>query len=82
MTEREAVRHFLVAKVRVGVFLDLEALGRAAAEFVGERLKRVLKERGEANVVFATGSSQYAFLASLRQVQDVDWSQVSAFHLD
>lgn len=82
MTEREAIRHYLVAKVRVGVFLDLEALGRAAAEFVGERLKRVLKERGEANVVFATGSSQYAFLASLRQVQDVDWSQVSAFHLD
>ena len=66
----------------VQVFTDKDTLGEAAAEFVAERLRQAIAGRGEANLIVATGASQYEFLAAFRQVEGVDWSKVTAFHLD
>jgi glucosamine-6-phosphate deaminase len=75
-------RQFTVADVEVQIFADKDRLGQAAAIFVADRVQRALAARGEATVIFATGASQYEFLDALVQIQDVDWSQVTAFHLD
>ena len=82
MTAPRPLRHFHVAAVEVHVYPDKPTLSQAAADFVAERLVEALRQRGEANIVLATGASQYDFLAALRQRQDVDWSNVTAFHLD
>ena len=75
-------RQFEVADVQVQVFADKNRLGQAAAGFVADRVRHAIAARGEANVIFATGASQYEFLDALVQIEDVDWSQVNAFHLD
>ncbi len=57
-------------------------LGKAAAELVAGRISDALKSQGAARVIFATGASQYEFLDALVQHQEVDWTRVTAFHLD
>jgi glucosamine-6-phosphate deaminase len=72
---------FTVDGVDVQLYADKPTLSEAAADFVAARLNETLAERGEANLVLATGASQYDFLAALLR-QEVDWSQITAFHLD
>lgn len=74
--------HFTVDGVSVELYLDKPALSEAAAAFVADRLKQTLADRGEANLVLATGASQYDFLAALRSRNDIDWARITAFHLD
>lgn len=59
-----------------------EANGRAAAKFGAERLRATLRERGEANVIVATGASQFEMLESLLNEPGISWEQVTFFHLD
>lgn len=56
-------------------------LGRTAAREGTEIIVAALAQRGSAHVVLATGVSQYAMLEALSQ-EDIDWSRVTAFHLD
>jgi glucosamine-6-phosphate deaminase len=53
----------------------------AAAQHAASVINAAIAERGEANIILATGASQFAMLASL-VTMDVDWSKVTAFHLD
>lgn len=76
------LRHFNVERLDVYIYPDRLAIGQAAAAFVTEHLRQAIAARGEANVIFATGASQYEFLAALLNAQGVDWSRVTAFHLD
>ena len=41
-----------------------------------------MAERGGANIVVATGASQFSVLAALGAALGVDWSKVVGFHLD
>ncbi len=82
MKEHHPQRRFKVAGIDVQVFMDKFTLGEAAAAFVAAQMQRAIDARGEANAIFATGASQYEFLAALCRVQGVDWSRVTAFHLD
>ena len=82
MSESNPTRQFGVAQVHVKVFGDKYALGEAAAAFVGGCLRRTIRTKKAANLIVATGASQYEFLAALRQQEGVDWQKVTAFHLD
>ncbi len=73
---------FQAQGIDVYAFYDGDTLGAAAAEFAAERLRQAISRRGKANLILATGASQYRFLDSLRVVQGVDWTNVAAFHLD
>lgn len=75
-------RQFKVTEVEVQVFEDKAALGEASAQFVSGHLRNAVAERGEARLVLATGASQYEFLDALRRDDTVDWTRVTAFHLD
>jgi len=67
--------------IRILVFSDKGSLGRAASRRVAAAIAEAVEARGAANVVFATGASQYEFLAALRETE-VRWERVTAFHLD
>jgi glucosamine-6-phosphate deaminase len=45
-------------------------------------LREALAERGEANIIVATGASQFEMLARLSQEPNIDWHRVRGFHLD
>lgn len=68
--------------VNVRIFADKNALGTAAAQDVAKHLRQAVSERGQANIIVATGASQYEFLDALRNTKGVDWPKVTAFHLD
>lgn len=74
---------FEVNDVQVQVYATPDELGRSAARFVIEQIQQAVRQRGTARVIFATGASQYAFLDALVQGGSaLDWSKVTAFHLD
>ena len=73
---------FFVDKLRVSVYEDRAAAGRAAAFEVARTIAARQKAVGRANVVFAAAPSQNEFLAGLVADKDVDWSRLHGFHMD
>ena len=65
----------------VKIFPDKNELGRAAAESVAERLNQAIAEKGSANLILATGASQFEFLEHLQE-HKIDWNKITVFHLD
>lgn len=60
---------------------DPKELGRAAGIKTAELINEAIRKKGEANVILATGASQFETLNQLI-TEDVDWSKVTMFHLD
>ena len=67
--------------VKLHIYELKAEMGRVAAECAASYLRSAISSRGRANLVLATGASQFEMLASLVE-QPVDWSKVTAFHLD
>lgn len=72
----------VVDAMPVRVFPDPAALGDAAASQATTVIRAAIAERGVANVMFASGNSQLAFLARLTQTPGIDWARVVGFHMD
>jgi glucosamine-6-phosphate deaminase len=68
--------------MRIYVKPDKQALGAAAAELGGQAIRAAIEARGKANIIVATGASQFEVLADLVKRDDIDWSRVTGFHLD
>ena len=58
-----------------------QELGKKAAVRGAELIRKAILERGKANIIVATGASQFEMLNELVQ-EDIDWTVVTAFHLD
>lgn len=56
-------------------------LGLCAAARGAEFIREAIIKRGEANIIVATGASQFEMLDALVN-EKVDWTKVTAFHLD
>lgn len=61
---------------------DSRAMGRWVAEHAAADLRDAISTRGQANLVVATGASQFEVLGNLIQQPGIDWSAVNGFHLD
>lgn len=61
---------------------DRAAMGRWVAEHAANDLRNAIRDHGSANLVVATGASQFEVLGELVRQPDVDWSLVHGFHLD
>ena len=58
-----------------------EILGREAAVKGAALIREAIKTGGEASIIMATGASQFDMLSVLVR-EDIDWSLVTAYHLD
>jgi len=67
--------------MEVSIFETKAALGAEAARKGVELISKVLKEKGKANIILATGASQFEMLGELVKAK-MDWSKVTVFHLD
>ena len=76
------IRELQIDSLPVRVYASEEELGRGAAAVMAAALRAAIDERGDANVILATGNSQLAFLRALRADDEVDWSRVRVFHMD
>jgi glucosamine-6-phosphate deaminase len=64
------------------VFNDRSSLGKAAAQTAADAIRGAIRDRGQARVIAATGTSQFEFLTALTESTDIDWRRVELFHLD
>ncbi len=58
-----------------------QELGFKAAQAGAARIREAIVARGEANIIVATGASQFEMLQELVK-EELNWSVVTAFHLD
>lgn len=56
-------------------------LGKKAAQKGSDLIRKAIAERGEANIIVATGASQFEMLAALVK-ENINWNVVTGFHLD
>ena len=61
---------------------DKNELGRQAAALGAEAIRAAIARHGEATIIVATGASQFEMLQNLVVAEGIDWSKVTAFHLD
>ena len=59
-----------------------QGCGKKAAAHGAGLLRKTIAESGAANIVVATGASQFEMLDALVQADGIDWTLVTGFHLD
>lgn len=68
--------------MQIRIHPDKQALGRAMASEGASLIRQAIARDGHANIIVATGASQFEMLEALVREPDIDWSKVTAFHLD
>ena len=64
------------------MYKDRNLLGRAAADDVAYTIERMLKEKKSIRMIFAAAPSQNEILSELIKHGNIDWSKITAFHMD
>ena len=57
-------------------------LGQNAGREAAALIRQIIAEKGKANIILATGTSQFETISQLISENDIDWSKVTMFHLD
>ncbi len=68
-------------KTNVKIFESKTKMGQAAAEAGALEINAAIRQNGFANIIVATGASQFEMLEHLVTL-DVPWQYVTVFHLD
>ncbi len=61
---------------------DRAELGKKAAAAAARAIQQAIQDRGSANLIVATGASQFDTLAALVDQKEIPWNCVTGFHLD
>lgn len=72
----------MINSMQMNIYPTKKQMGVAAAEKVADILSNVLKKKSVANIVLATGTSQFEFLDSLCQYEEIEWNRTIMYHLD
>ena len=59
-----------------------QEMGAAAATAAARAINNAIEDKGRANIILATGASQFEMLDNLTEAETVDWTKVIMFHLD
>ena len=68
--------------VETRIYADKNEGAAEAARAGAQAIRDALRARGAARIVVATGASQFELLKHLVAAPGIDWSKVTAFHLD
>lgn len=68
--------------MRVRIFNTPVELGKAAGADAAALIRKAIESNGTANIILATGTSQFETLNQLITEKNIDWSKVVMFHLD
>ncbi len=77
----QPLKAFQKDKLKVKVYSSESEMGEAAALFTASSVQSIIGEKGSANLILATGTSQFAMLEALKKL-DIDWKKITVFHLD
>lgn len=68
--------------MKIEIAASKPQLGLLAAKRGANLIRAAIRRRGLANIIVATGASQFETLANLVAAQEIAWDKVTAFHLD
>lgn len=68
--------------MQITISKNNEELGIDAGKAAAVAIRSAIAQNGYANIILSTGSSQFTTLTQLVAEPDINWSQVSMFHLD
>ena len=68
--------------MEIRICKDSKELGKSAAKYVAETLRKCIAEQGYARIVLSTGASQFDTLDALTKEEGINWEKVEMFHLD
>ncbi len=68
--------------MRVCVYNTPVELGKTAGATAATFIRKAIESNGTANIILATGTSQFEVLNQLIADKNIDWSKVVMFHLD
>jgi|TARA_R110001606_G_scaffold25474_1_gene82829 glucosamine-6-phosphate deaminase len=74
-------KSFKIENLSIKIYGQTMEMGAAAADYVTSKLNDAIVEKGEANLILATGASQFSFLEAM-QTRKIDWGKITVFHLD
>ncbi|HSF53437.1 MAG TPA: glucosamine-6-phosphate deaminase, partial [Algoriphagus sp.] len=61
---------------------DPTEMGQRAGKAGAELIRKAIQTQGFANIILATGTSQFETLNQLLEEKNIDWTKVTVFHLD
>lgn len=68
--------------MNIHVAQNPQGLGNSAGTAAAQLIREAIQANGFANIILATGASQFETLKQLTSEKDIDWRKVSMFHLD
>lgn len=68
--------------MKVFIGNDAKDAGISAGNAAAELIIEAIKQKGSANIILATGASQFETLTQLIKRTDIQWDKVTMFHLD
>lgn len=75
-------KEFQLDQLKVSIYNSRRQMGKAAAEIVGQEIKKVAEVKNEVRMIFASAVSQMEFLSELIKQEDIPWKKIIAFHMD
>lgn len=72
----------MAGSMLVRVFENRRMLGEAAGREAAAAIRALLASKTTVRIIFAAAPSQNEFLAELAAAKDLDWSRITAFHMD
>ncbi len=71
-----------IDQLTLKIYPTRASMGAAAGNAVAGKMRELLKNQASVRMIFAAAPSQNEFLDTLCQAPDIDWSRVTAFHMD
>lgn len=71
-----------INKIKVTIGKTKKESGAEAAVLGAKLIREAIRKKGSANIIVATGASQFEMLERLVAEKNIDWTKVTAFHLD
>ena len=68
--------------MKVNIYDNPLDLGKAAGIAASRLIREAIEVNGSANIILATGTSQFETINQLTTEEEIDWSKVVMFHLD
>lgn len=68
--------------MKINIFENKIDSGNAAAKLGSQFIREAIAEHGHANIIVATGASQFEMLSALTEMQGIPWHKIHFFHLD
>lgn len=68
--------------MEISISADPKSLGETAGKAAGELIRKAIQANGSANIILATGTSQFETINQLLLEKEIAWEKVTMFHLD